>query len=97
LSLSGVLPRHPYAGDAFFHAGFTLRATVLSRDGLNLLTCFDAKRIHRLSACVHRQMHPAARLLRKQSSIPHAAVTNVIPVAAFIAGSASQKVAPDEQ
>ena len=30
------------------------------------VTWFDAKRIHRLNACIHRQTHPAGRVLRKQ-------------------------------
>jgi hypothetical protein len=36
LSLSGSSQRHGDAGNAFFHARFTLAATVLSRGGPNL-------------------------------------------------------------
>jgi hypothetical protein len=45
------------------------------------MLAFAGKRIRRDGPCVSR------------TSIPHAAVMNVIPAAAFIAGPASQKVA----
>jgi hypothetical protein len=46
---------------------------------------FAGKRIRRDGYCV------------SSTSIPRAAVMNVIPAAAFIAGAASLKVATDEQ
>jgi len=48
------------------------------------MLAFAGKRIRRDEYCV------------SSTSIPHAAVMNVIPLAAFIAGRASPKVAPDE-
>ena len=69
---------------AFFHAGFTPRTTVLSRGGLNLrhmVRCDACSPV----GCLHSPVsHPAERVLRKQHTIPRAAVMNVIPVAAFI-------------
>jgi len=49
------------------------------------MLAFAGKRIRRDGYCV------------SSTSIPGAAVMNVIPVAAFIAAAASLKVAPDEQ